>query len=146
MNSQKKPLGSSVVGLSSISLGVTGNRADHFLFHFPIDVWQQASDAEAQSCELEGSVIIPQGQWLFWGTGTHCGAPYSLVLVLHLHTLRGFWRTSWLISSLHFKPQVYTGYWVVLSGKDCMCLDLIPPLARADTKTHELGTFPSRRR
>lgn len=41
---------------------------------------------------------------------------------------------------------VYTGYWVVLSGKDCMCLDLIPPLARADTKTHELGMFPSRRR
>lgn len=96
-----KTLGSFMIRLSSRSAGVTGNRADDFLLQFTTTKWLLRASAEAQSCELEGSVIIPQGQWLFWGTGTVCGAPYNLIVVLCLCTLRSFWRTSRLISSLH---------------------------------------------
>lgn len=47
-------------------------------------------DEAAKSCQREGTAIIPQRQWQFWGTRTHCRTSYKLVPILHWNTLRGF--------------------------------------------------------
>lgn len=49
-----------MIRLSSRSAGVTGNRADDFLLQLTSTKWLLRASAGAQSCELEGSVIIPQ--------------------------------------------------------------------------------------
>lgn len=151
-------LGSHMDGPDSRCLGLIGNRADHFLLQLTFMKWLlSASEVRPvqtgnTSTELWTKrhisiilVITPSEQELFWGMGMWGSLPSWFLSSIWI-----YWEAfGGHHGSLQAWRLAYIVYFVILKRKDSMHLDLIQTwswtLARADTKTQDLGAFSSHR-